>query len=147
MSKPGRAAALVLASLVAAAPSELLSSSPTGPTPTPSRPRLTGNWGGIGISLRISPDGARLDFDCAHGEIRPPLEMDESGRLRLEGTYSQERPGPTRQGHESDGAPALYTGSTDGTIMSLTVSLHDPDRSLGPYSLKRDATPRLRRCQ
>ncbi len=150
MPKPGRAAALVLASLVGAAPGELLSASPAGParpTPSPGRAQLTGNWGGIGISLRVTPDGARLEFDCAHGEIRPPLETDESGRFRLEGSYTQERPGPTRQGDESRGIPAVYSGSADETSMSLTVSLRDPDSSLGPYALKRDAPPRLRRCQ
>ena len=41
MSKPGRAAALVLAGLVAGASGELLSSSPAEPTPTPSR---TSRW-------------------------------------------------------------------------------------------------------
>jgi hypothetical protein len=117
------------------------------PSPAPPGHLLEGRWGGPGVGLQVSPEGARLDFDCAHGTIRPPLRIDETGRFRLQGTFVQERPGPTRQGRGEDGVPALYIGSTDGKTMSLTVSEQGSDRTFGSYSLSLDATPRLHRCQ
>jgi hypothetical protein len=136
---PALDAAILLLALLAGAP-------PT-PSPVPPERLLSGRWGGPGVGLQVSTEGARVDFDCAHGTISPPLRIDETGRFRLPGLFVPERPGPARQGRAEDGVPALYTGSTDGKTMSLTVSEQDSDRTFGTYSLTLDTTPRLRRCQ
>lgn len=125
----------------------LLTAAPPTPAPAPPERLLAGRWGGRGVALQVSPEGARLELDCAHGTIRPPMRIDESGGFRLQGTFVQERPGPARQDRGEDGVPAVYIGSTDGKTMSLTVSLQDADRTLGPFTLERDAPPRVRKCQ
>lgn len=105
-----------------------------------------GRWGGLGVSLSISDSGAEAEFDCAHGTIRGPLRLDSEGRFDVPGAFVRERPGPVREGEGDVEEPARYRGRADGDTLKLEVFLPGPGRTVGPYTLERGATPRLRKC-
>src|ERR1700749_2614046 len=69
-----------------------------------------GAWGGAHLRLEVRGDGAALEFDCAHGQIDAPFEVDAEGRCDLRGTYTREGPGPIRLGREPTARPARYVG-------------------------------------
>ncbi len=62
---------------------------------------------------------AQLDLPCAHGTIEQPLQVSPSGSFEWRGTYTQERPGPTRD--DERGSPALYSGTLDGDTLKLAI--------------------------
>src|SRR5215203_3652678 len=106
-----------------------------------------GLWGGTHLRLSVSGDGAQLEFDCAHGEIRGPLVLDAEGRFDLPGTYTREGPGPIRIGREPTARPARYAGRVEGGRMTLGVKLEGADQPLGEYTLTRGAAGRVVKCR
>jgi hypothetical protein len=116
-----------------------------------------GAWGGQGVQLNVTEDGAILEYDCAHGTVNQRFEVGEDGKFDLPGTYEDETGGPTgvvtamnENGSisaNSTGHPARYTGAVSGSEMSLTVALTDIGRLVGTSRLVRGATPRLHKCQ
>lgn len=106
-----------------------------------------GVWGGAHLRVSVSVDGARLEFDCAHGEISVPFILDAEGRFDLAGTYTREGPGPIRIGREPSARPARYAGSVEGGRMTLSVRLEGADKPLGQYALTRGAAGRVVKCR
>jgi hypothetical protein len=119
-----------------------------GGSPTSaSRAIPTGAWGGTSVALNVTQDGATLQFDCAHGSIGgSPATLDASGRFEVAGTFVRERGGPVRVDETPDSHPALYSGTTDGRTMTLTVTLTDSQQPVGTFELGFGKTPRLIRC-
>src|SRR5262245_31707179 len=83
--------------------------------------RLNGMWGGQGVSMEVTDNGASLDFDCATGSITEAIVPDSAGKFTVKGLFARQRPGPTREGEENDGQPATYTGVINGENLTLTV--------------------------
>jgi hypothetical protein len=116
-----------------------------------------GAWGGQGVQLNVTEDGAILEYDCAHGTVNQRFEVGEDGKFDLPGTYEDEPGGPTgvvtamnengSVSANSKGHPARYTGAVSGSEMSLTVTLTDIGRMDGTFRLVRGVTPRLHKCQ
>jgi len=106
---------------------------------------LLGSWGGDGAGIEIGTDGARLEFDCAHGTIDEPIRIDEAGRFEAKGTYVREGPGPTRK-EDRGGVPARFRGKVEGDSLSLTLELPGSAKSPGPFTLTRGRLPRVRSC-
>ncbi len=105
-----------------------------------------GRWGGEGVQMEVTPAGAQLEWDCAHGSIEKPLALDENGHFEVPGVFVRESPGPLRVG----GSPALrasYSGSVAGKTMTLRVILIEPEESLGTFSLTHGEPGRLRKCR
>ncbi len=109
-------------------------------------PHAEGEWGGEGIALQVRESGATAEFDCAHGQITVPFTRDGQGRFALAGTLTLEHGGPIREGEPPDVHPARYSGQILGTWMKLQVQNLDSGVVSGPYSLRRDAPPQLRKC-
>jgi hypothetical protein len=106
-----------------------------------------GAWGGVGVSLRVSASGAEIEFDCGRGTLGAPLRFGADGRFDVSGRYVPGRPGPARPGDsEASGRDASYRGRVDGDTLTLEVLPSGSGRALGPFSLRRGATPRLRKC-
>ena len=105
-----------------------------------------GAWGGQGIALEVTESGARLEFDCAHGRIDEPMRLDANGQFGIRGLFFRERGGPVREGEESKGEPARYSGRVDGETMVLTVRLADRDVDIGTFTLVHGKPARLRKC-
>lgn len=112
---------------------------PTGPIP-PSE------WGGQHIGLLVLTGGATIEYDCASGTIDEPLTVDSRGGFTAMGTHTRGHGGPAMIGEILDRRPARYTGSTDGTSMTLRVTLTDDGQSLGAFTLTRGASPAVVKC-
>ncbi len=106
----------------------------------------TGLWGGEHIRMQVSDEGARIEYDCAHGTISEPLVTDSGGRFDVKGSHTKERGGPVREGEHSDGQPARYSGRIDGQAMTLTVTLAERKETVGTFNLTYGKSPRIVKC-
>ena len=57
-----------------------------------------GVWGAVGIALTVDENGARIEYDCASGEITQKLTVDAQGNFAANGTHARQAPGPIRIG-------------------------------------------------
>ncbi len=97
--------------------------------------------------MHISPQGATLEFDCAHGEIQQPIKPDANGEFTAQGTYTPERGGPIRKDDAADDLPATYKGRISGDTMDLQLLLADQSQQPQPLTLRRGANPKLVKCR
>ena len=123
----------------------LLSALLAGCTSVPAVPlAVSGEWGGARVGLHLEVSGGTVDYDCASGTIGPVIP-DEAGRFMAKGTHSPGHGGPVRQGEVIPSFDAEYRGTVSGDRMILNVTI-EPDTALGPFTLRRGATPELLRC-
>lgn len=113
---------------------------------TAQRSEVKGTWGGSGIAMEATDNGAEIGYDCAHGSITEKIVLDAQGRFSVSGRHVRERPGPIRVGDEQKGQPATYRGTVNGDTMNLTVILSDTDETVGTYTLTQGRSGRIRRC-
>ena len=143
-TEPARAA-----SAVAAARTD--SGSVSRPSPRILSPRgsgvplATGTWGGDQAGLVVTTGGASTRFFCAHGAIEQPILLDSSGRFEA-GGYTVFEAGPTAIDDTPFRRPAIYSGSSDGKTMTLTVTLPTQNQKLGPFTLVFGQGTTLRPC-
>lgn len=114
---------------------------------TDERRAAEGLWGGNRLRVAVDADGARLEFDCAHGEISAPFTLDAEGRFDLPGTYTRQGPGPIRLKLLPSAVPAHYSGQVEGAKMTLRVRLDKDGRSLGEYSLTHGDEGHVVKCR
>jgi hypothetical protein len=107
---------------------------------------LTGSWGGQHISLEATDEGARIEYDCAHGAIDGPVVPGRDGRFEAAGTHAAEHGGPVHEGESEEGQPARYRGELKGNTLTLTVTLAGSGEEVGTFTLSRGAAPRLVKC-
>lgn len=86
-----------------------------------------GLWGGKHINIDVAEKSASIEYDCAHGVIEGPLEVDANGRFNLRGTHTPERGGPIHANGSEPAHPATFTGSISGNKMTLTLKLEGAD--------------------
>jgi hypothetical protein len=108
--------------------------------------KLNGTWGGQGISMDITDNGASLEFDCATGRITEAIVPDSAGKFTAKGLFVRQRAGPTRVGDDNDGQPATYTGVITGDNLALTITLTRNDEKVGTFTLGHGKPARIRRC-
>lgn len=110
-------------------------------------PLSTGTWGGTGIALTVADKGASVELDCAHGTIDGDLVANASGAFDIAGTYTYEHGGPIREDEPPDQHPARYLGElTSPDDLTLSIRVTDRDQTIGPFSLRRGAQPRVFKC-
>jgi hypothetical protein len=107
---------------------------------------LTGSWGGAGIGLSITEDGARVEYDCAHGSLDRRIEPDRTGRFVVVGSHVEEHGGPVREG-ESTSYPVRFAGRVKGNGMSLTVTRASNGEVIGTFSLAQGLEPSIVKCR
>jgi hypothetical protein len=90
-----------------------------------------GKWGGSEIAMTVTQSGATLQQTCANGTLDQPLLLDASSRFDETGKYTRQVGGPVLP----DAHPARYTGSTDGSTMTLMVMETDDGLTFGPFTL------------
>lgn len=105
-----------------------------------------GEWGGSHISMNVSERSAKIEYDCARGEIFGPLTVDAEGKFHLHGTFTRERGGPTRADDASKAEPATYSGKITGNKMTLTMKLSDSDAS-ETFTLEKGKAGELFKCK
>ena len=104
-----------------------------------------GQWGSTGISMTVTADGATIEFDCARAKITGPITVDASGQFSATGIYVQEHGGPVYVG-DDQGRPALFTGTTDGTKLSLTITYTDDNSNVGSWTVTFGTQGRIVKC-
>ena len=106
-----------------------------------------GSWGGPHIQVSIEGNQATIEYDCAHGSITGPFTVNSRGVFNWRGTHSREHGGPIRINEKASQQAAIYTGSVNGSIMTLTVKLVDTGQAVGTYTLTRGRTGRIFKCR
>ncbi len=106
----------------------------------------SGIWGGDGIRLTVTADGATIEYACADGLIEQTLKIDAKGNFVAKGVHIEGRGGPIRIDDEPTRRPARYSGRIAGEEMTLTVTLTESGKSVGEFVLRRGQVPHLRRC-
>ena len=116
-------------------------------TPSAQEPVPTGVWGGKGIQLTVTTNGAAIDYGCDSGTIEGRIQADSKGKFSGRGTHVFGLGGPRNPG---DPAPkphqARYEGVRNGDKLELTVRLPDLNRNLGKFTLQLGQRATLERC-
>ena len=105
-----------------------------------------GVWNGEHVSLEVKEGGAAAVFDCAHGSIKQPVELDKGGRFSVRGTFAFEQGGAVTPGGSGGDRPARYAGRVEGKKMTLTVTLTDTNQTIDTFTLTHGATYRVTKC-
>lgn len=105
-----------------------------------------GEWGGQGVALAVTADGAEITYDCASGAIVGALHPDAAGRFQARGVHTPNQGGPERVDQPRPTHPALYAGQVRGSVMTLTVETPATGAGMGPFRLRRGAPATLHRC-
>lgn len=105
------------------------------------------NWGATGIAVLVEENGVKIEFDCAVGEIKEKLTINENGEFKADGTFTRESFGPIREDNMPKPQSARYEGKISGDTMTLNVILTDKKEKIGDYTLERGKFARLRKCQ
>jgi hypothetical protein len=106
-----------------------------------------GLWGGEHISMEVTEQGARIEYDCAHGSIDQKITYDSQGRFNAAGTNVREHGGPTRRDEIPDSHPAEFTGQIKNNTMTLTVTETDIKELVGTFTLVYEQKPRIVKCR
>jgi len=104
-----------------------------------------GAWGGDHVVLTVTDNGGRAEFDCAHGTLDHPLEIDERGRFSVAGTFVPEHGGPVRPGEVPESRPARYQGRLDRQKLEFTVTV-EGQTGQGPFTVTLGKGPKLTKC-
>jgi hypothetical protein len=104
----------------------------------------SGEWGGEHVRLTVESAGGVIEFDCAHGTLDQPLDLDKGGRFDVRGTLVGEG-GPVHKDEPENARTARYRGETDGQRMALEVTLEGGEAA-GTFSLTRGGRARLVKC-
>ena len=105
-----------------------------------------GEWGGDHISMNVGEGSAKIEYDCAHGEIQGPLVVDEAGKFQLRGTFTMERGGPVRQGESERTQAASYSGEIKGNTMTLILKISEPEDA-ETFTLEKGKAGKLVKCK
>ena len=105
-----------------------------------------GPWGGSDMGMRVEPDSAQIEFNCAHGSINQSIPLDRQGRFDVPGIYVQDHGGPGQQNEPPDSHPARYFGRVQGKTMSVTVELTDTMETIGYFTLTYGESPYVFKC-
>ena len=104
-------------------------------------------WGGDHVEMEVTPTGAQLEFDCAHGTIDEPVRADTKGAFRAKGTFSPEHSGPSRDGDAARVFQATYAGKIQDDTMTLRIVVDGQDPQGTTYLLRRDRRANLMKCR
>ena len=104
-----------------------------------------GAWGGDHAVLTVTDNGGRAEFDCAHGTLDHPLQVDERGRFSVAGTFVPEHGGPVRAGEVPESRPARYQGRLDRQKLEFTVTI-EGQTGQGPFTVTLGKGPKMTKC-
>jgi hypothetical protein len=103
---------------------------------------IVGTWGGDNAGLIVNGTDVHVHIGCTLGDALGPISPDANGRFDANGTYNVDAY-PVDRGIIH---PAQFTGQITGQTMTLTVSLTDTARVLGPVTLIYGKEPKMGAC-
>jgi hypothetical protein len=101
-------------------------------------------WGGAGVEVTTTEEGATVQFDCASGVIEQPIEVNWLGNFDVSGSYLRERDALGNLVREIH--PARFQGTIHGDFFSMTVFLSDGGQLVGAYAATRGMPASIHRC-
>ena len=105
-----------------------------------------GSWGGDHLRVDVTPAGATIEYDCAHGTIDEPLSPDRAGRFSAAGTHTFEHGGPIRVDEPPNRHRARYDGLVVANTVEMTVTILDTPQVIGTFTATFGAASRLLKC-
>jgi hypothetical protein len=103
---------------------------------------ITGTWGGNNAGLIATDTSAHVHIGCTLGDTKGRIIPDAEGRFSISGTYDVDAY-PIERGIIH---PAVFSGQIVGRTMTLTVTLTDTARVLGPVTLVFGKEPQMGPC-
>ena len=103
---------------------------------------VAGTWGGDNAGLIVNDTDVHVHIGCTLGDAVGPIRTDTDGKFSATGTYNVDAY-PVNRGVLH---PATFSGQVVGTTMTLTVSLSDTARVLGPVTLIYGKEPKMGPC-
>lgn len=103
---------------------------------------VNGKWGGDNAGLIVDDTDVHVHIGCTLGNATGPIRPDANGRFETTGTYNVDAY-PVDRGIIH---PARFSGHIDGETMTLTVTLTDTARVLGPVTLIYGKEPKMGPC-
>ena len=103
---------------------------------------VVGTWGGDNAGLIVSGADVHVHIGCTLGSAIGPIHPDADGQFQANGTFNVDA-------HPVDRGiihPASFSGRITGQTMTLTVSLTDTARVLGPVTLVYGTEPKMGPC-
>ena len=100
---------------------------------------VAGTWGGDNAGLIVDQTDVHVHIGCTLGDAVGPIKPGPDGRFAATGTYNVDAY-PVNRGITH---PATFTGRIVGETMTLTVSLNDTARVLGPVTLVYGKEPQM----
>ena len=104
--------------------------------------QVTGTWGGDNAGLIVADNDVHVHIGCTLGDAVGPIRPAADGRFEAAGTYNVDAY-PIDRGITH---PATFSGQVVGQTMTLTVSLNDIARVLGPVTLTFGKEPKMGPC-
>jgi hypothetical protein len=104
-------------------------------------------WGGEHIHMEVTDGGGSVEFDCASGSIDQPIVLDSGGNFDVKGKYRREHAGPILRDEENNGSPARYTGRVREKVLTLTVTIKEPEEIIGTFTLAQGSPSRVMKCR
>ena len=103
---------------------------------------VVGTWGGDNAGLIVNDNDVHVHIGCTVGDAAGPIRTDANGKFEATGTYNVDAH-PVNRGVLH---PATFRGQVVGQTMTLTVSLTDTARVLGPVTLTYGKEPTMGPC-
>jgi hypothetical protein len=103
---------------------------------------VSGTWGGDNAGMIVTDTDVHVHIGCTLGDAVGPIHPDADGRFEATGTYNVDAY-PVNRGITH---PATFSGQVVGQTMTLTVSLTDTARVLGPVTLIYGKEPQMGPC-
>ena len=103
---------------------------------------VVGTWGGDNAGMIVTGTDVHVHIGCTLGDAVGPILPDANGRFQIEGTYNVDAY-PIDRGITH---PARFSGHIIGRTMTLTVTLTDTPRTLGPVTLVYGKEPKMGPC-
>jgi len=103
---------------------------------------VVGTWGGDNAGLIVNDTDVHVHIGCTLGDAAGPIHTDADGKFEATGTYNVDAY-PVNRGVLH---PATFSGQIVGQTMTLTVSLTDTAKVLGPVTLIYGKEPKMGPC-
>ncbi len=104
--------------------------------------QVVGTWGGDNAGLIVSNTDVHVHIGCTLGDAVGPISPGAGGQFEASGTYNVDA-FPLDRGIIH---PARFTGQIVGQTMTLTVTLTDNARVIGPVTLTYGKEPKMGPC-
>jgi hypothetical protein len=96
--------------------------------------------------MTVAAASTEIEFDCGRATAPGTIDTDSEGRFVTNGTFLQERPGPTTPDGPAQ-RPMRLSGTVKGNDMQMSIVLTDSNEDLGSFTLTFGTAARLVKCK